>query len=94
MKQKEVQIGGVYVAKVSGKTAKVLIVREHVQSSGRMGWYGRNLATGREVFIRSAARLRQRLDPAAEVLRHGANRADAEAPSDIETRLSPTTPMA
>jgi hypothetical protein len=58
MKKQDVQVGSVYVAKVSGKMAKVQIVREHVQSSGRLGWYGRNLATGREVFIRSAARLR------------------------------------
>ena len=55
MKKAEVQIGNTYIAKVSGVLAKVRITGE----SPYGGWNGRNLATGREVRIRSAARLRR-----------------------------------
>jgi hypothetical protein len=55
MKKAEVQIGNTYIAKVSGVLAKVRITGE----SPHGGWNGRNLATGREVRIRSAARLRR-----------------------------------
>ena len=40
--------------KVSGTLARVRITREHA----RGGWFGTNLATGREIRIRTAARLR------------------------------------
>ena len=55
MKRRDVQIGSTYIAKVSGVLAKVRINRE----SPYGGWQGTNLATGREVRIRSAARLRR-----------------------------------
>ena len=55
MKKRDVQIGLTYIAKVSGVLAKVRLTRE----SSNGGWYGTNLATGREVRIRSAARLRR-----------------------------------
>ena len=55
MKRAAVQIGSTYIAKVSGVLAKVRITRE----SPYGGWVGRNLATGREVRLRSAARLRR-----------------------------------
>ena len=55
MKKAEVQIGNTYIAKVSGVLAKVRITGE----SPYGGWNGRNLATGREIRIRSAARLRR-----------------------------------
>ena len=48
MKGQDVQIGSIYIAKVSGVLAKVRI----------SGWRGKILATAREVRIRSAARLR------------------------------------
>ncbi|MCW5982704.1 MAG: hypothetical protein KIT09_31740 [Bryobacteraceae bacterium] len=44
-----------YVVKVSGRLAPVKILRE----SPYGGWVGRNERTGREVRIRSAAKLRQ-----------------------------------
>jgi hypothetical protein len=59
MKKCEVEIGTTYVVKVSGVLAKVRITGE----SPYGGWRGKNLATGREVRIRSAARLRR---PASE----------------------------
>jgi len=54
MRKADVQIGGVYIVKVSGKLTKVRITRP----SPYGGWDGLNLATHREVRIRSAARLR------------------------------------
>ncbi len=56
MKKNEVEIRGVYVAKVSGQLVSVRIDRE----SPYGGWDATNLATGRAVRIRSAARLRGR----------------------------------
>jgi len=55
MKKQDVQTGSIYIAKVSGVLANVRITRE----SPYGGWYGTNLATGREVRIRGAARLRR-----------------------------------
>ncbi|HZT32788.1 MAG TPA: hypothetical protein VFA33_23070 [Bryobacteraceae bacterium] len=55
MKRCEIEVGNTYIAKVSGALAKVRITGE----SPYGGWVGRNLATGREIRIRSAARLRR-----------------------------------
>ena len=55
MKKADVEIGGAYVAKVSGNLVAVRIDRE----SPYGGWDATNLATGRAVRIRSAARLRR-----------------------------------
>jgi hypothetical protein len=55
MKKADVQIGGTYVAKVSGNLVTVRIDRE----SPYGGWDAVNLSTGRSVRIRSAARLRR-----------------------------------
>jgi hypothetical protein len=60
MQKHNVQIGTTYIVKVSGMLAKVRITREHP----RGGWYGTNLATGREIRIRTAARLRSEVKPA------------------------------
>ena len=54
MQKHNIKVGSTYIVKVSGTLAKVRITREHP----RGGWYGTNLATGREVRIRTAARLR------------------------------------
>jgi len=54
MKKSDIQIGACYVAKVSGSLTVVKIRAE----SPYGGWDGRNLETGRDVRIRSAARLR------------------------------------
>ena len=54
MKKREVEIGGVYVAKVSGRLVTVRIDGE----SPYGGWDATNLSTRRSVRVRSAARLR------------------------------------
>ena len=62
MQKHNVKIGTTYIVKVSGTLAKVHLTREHP----RGGWYGTNLATGREIRIRKAARLRLEVKPAGE----------------------------
>ena len=54
MQKHNVKVGTTYIVKVSNTLAKVRLTREHA----RGGWYGTNLATGREIRIRTAARLR------------------------------------
>ena len=63
MQKHNVKVGSTYIVKVSGTLAKVRITREHP----RGGWYGTNLATGREIRIRTAARLRSEVPPAQEI---------------------------
>ena len=74
MKKSDVKIGSTYIVKVSGKLAKVRITADLGSytrwSSPRdmamfkrpverhRGWRGVNLATNREVHIRTAAKLR------------------------------------
>jgi len=55
MKKADVEIGGEYIAKVSGKLAVVKIQFE----AARGGWFGINVKTGREIRIKSAQRLRR-----------------------------------
>jgi len=56
MKKKDIEIGGKYIAKVSGKLAVVRIDSESVHG----GWNATNVKTKRAVRIRSAQRLRCR----------------------------------
>jgi len=58
MKKDEVSIGGVYAVKVSGKVVPVRVTGE----SPYGGWDAVNTKTRRSVRVRSAARLRRRLD--------------------------------
>lgn len=58
MRKGNVKLGEIYVVKVSGKLAPVKLLRESVHG----GWIGRNERTGREVRIKSAGRLRGKLD--------------------------------
>lgn len=57
MKKDEVKIGSVYTCLVSGKLVPVKLLRLHYRS----GWIGRNLATNREIHIKSAQRLRREI---------------------------------
>jgi hypothetical protein len=57
MKQRDVILGHVYAVKVGGRIQPVRVVAE----SPYGGWIGRNEQTGREIRIRSAAKLRARL---------------------------------
>lgn len=63
MQKNNVKVGSTYIAKVSGALTRVRITREH----NRGGWYGTNLATGREIRIRTAARLRSEVPPAPAI---------------------------
>ncbi len=60
MKKNDVQIGQTYLAKVSGKLARVRIERE----SPYGGWDATNVHTGRRVRIKSAQRLRRAVSDA------------------------------
>ena len=60
MQKQHIKVGSTYIVKVSGTLTRVRITREHA----RGGWYGTNLATGREIRIRTAGRLRSEVPPA------------------------------
>ena len=55
MKKSEIAIGSHYIVKVGGKLAPVRIVGP----SPFGGWIGMNVDTGRQIRIRTAARLRR-----------------------------------
>jgi len=59
MRRADVRIGGVYTAKVSGRVTRVRLDRE----SRYGGWDATNVATGRSVRVKTAARLRAECDP-------------------------------
>lgn len=72
MLQKDVKVGSVYAVKVNGNIVPVRITFESSRSGRRIGpgkyaeatcWRGVNLLTGREVYIRSAGKLRYEMQP-------------------------------
>jgi hypothetical protein len=77
MKKNEVQIGQTYMVLVSGKVQKVRLDAE----SPHGGWTGTNLATKRQVRIRTAAKLRRVALTAAQE-----RAADALILKHLETR--------
>jgi len=72
MKRSDVQLGGVYIAKVSDKLVQVRIDGENRHG----GWDATNLATGKRVRIKSAQRLR---GEAGKPQRAGRKAAQAES---------------
>jgi hypothetical protein len=58
MLKKDVQLGETYLVKVSGKLAHVKLISE----SPYGGWVGKNAKTNREVRVRSAQRLRSKVE--------------------------------
>lgn len=60
MLKREVTLGTVYAVKVGSRVRPVQVTHEATIGGG---WYGRNLATGRTVRIRSAAKLRCEVQP-------------------------------
>lgn len=58
MKKEDVEIRKIYTVKVSGRLVPVAIIQENPMG----GWDGLNLLTHRGVRIRSASRLRRRVD--------------------------------
>ncbi len=86
MKKRDVQLGGVYIAKVSGKLARVLVTGE----SPFGGWDAVNLDTKREVRIRGAQRLRRRIDAPVETPA-SKERGDAALPTTVAHVETQTT---
>jgi len=62
MKKKDVKLGKTYMVKVSGKLVPVRLKSEHWNG----GWTGVNTTTGREVRVKTAAKLRRDLNPKQE----------------------------
>lgn len=60
MKTEDVKLGGIYIARVSGKFCRVRIEWAFAGwvSPGHTGWLATNLATGRQIRICGAQRLR------------------------------------
>lgn len=96
----EVSIGKTYLAKVSGKLCRVRLDRERnfpatglAYGSRRKaigGWFATNLETGREIVIRTAAKLRGEFLPKQEkkpdivwlVFKNGAYIGETVAPAN------------
>lgn len=88
MKKNQVQIGGTYVAKVSGQLASVRIDGE----SPYGGWEATNIATGRKVRIKSPQRLRRKTQPVSggvtaelQVVQNDARPEQMDEPDAAET---------
>lgn len=61
MLKKEIEIGKVYLAKISGRLSPVRILSFSHYNSRH--WITENIRTKRQVVIRSAAKLRAELEP-------------------------------
>ncbi|MCK6486412.1 MAG: hypothetical protein HUU26_00505 [Gemmatimonadaceae bacterium] len=85
MKKDQVQIGGTYVAKVSGQLAQVRIDAE----SRFGGWDATNVSTQRKVRIKSAQRLRR--ETAASTNTEAPAASDLP-PQDIDERIAAAPP--
>jgi len=91
MKKDEVEVGGVYAAKVSDKLVPVRIESE----SPHGGWNGTNLRTGKTVRIKSAQRLRGAVAegaqdaPRATVAPQGEKKADSEGKGGRKAQKAP-----
>lgn len=67
MKKNDIEIGGRYIAKISGKLTVVCILKERAcydafRQQERTTWLAVNETTGRKIEIRSAQRLRRRVE--------------------------------
>ena len=96
MTKAKVSIGTTYIVKVSGNLTRVRLTRECEYG----GWYGKNLATGREIRIRTAARLRKEVNPARnprlpgfsdDELRQVVEQAKTEILADVAAGTVPST---
>ena len=61
MKSKEIDVGGVYAVKVSGRVVPVIVLccEERFNGVGmRQAWRCRNRLSGREIVVRSSQRFR------------------------------------
>lgn len=68
MKATDIEIGGIYLAKVSGKLVRLRVeeIRWAIWALGkeRIGWICTNLDTGRQIVVRSPQRFRERVPQA------------------------------
>jgi len=55
MTKDQIRLGGLYIARISGRIVAVRIEQPSIHG----GWRATNMATGREIRIRTAARLRR-----------------------------------
>jgi hypothetical protein len=85
MKKNEVKVGGEYIAKVSGKLAQVRINRENPHG----GWDATNLATKKDVRIKSAQRLRAEAGRKATPAAHVVTGAKTAAESTKDAKAAP-----
>jgi hypothetical protein len=74
MKLKDIEVGGCYLAKVSGKMITVRVT--DVVQLGRTVIYAVNEASGRRILIRSPKWLRGRVVPGCEFCSREFNRSD------------------
>jgi len=81
LKKNEVQIGGVYIAKVTNRLVQVRI--EKVSRYG--GWEAINLATNKPIRVKSAQRLRSVVDSAQTMTKKGKGREKPEPVPDSDT---------
>lgn len=58
MKAHQIEVGEVYVARVSGKLANIKVEQILMDGNGKRRWQCRNLVTGKKVLVRGAARFR------------------------------------
>jgi len=84
MKKHEVKVGAKYLAKVSGKVVPVCITG----TSGHGGWDAVNEATGKEVRIKSAQRLRGEAKPRAAA-KEAAPAADVGPTAKPDAKVAP-----
>lgn len=90
MKKSEVEIGGVYIAKVTNRLVQVRI--DAVSRYG--GWDATNLSTSKNIRVRSATRLRSAVKDGARAQRTKNNHRDKPAttatpPTQTETATDP-----
>lgn len=94
MKKREVQVGDVYVAKVTNRLVEVRITG----LSRHGGWDAVNLRTGKRVHIKSAQRLRYPVQPKATARQGsptGASVPQAHGPAEVSLApAAPTAPVA
>ncbi len=94
MKKDQVQVGGTYMAKVSGGVVPVQIREERWVGEAHKGWTGVNTQSGRPVTIKSAQRLRRLAGEKPAVAGNSGEVAPGggEAPTAVVAAGSPVPP--
>ena len=62
MQAKDIFVGQIYLVKISGKVQQVKIIK----TCPNGGWMARNLATGRDIRLRTGARVRPLVAPSKQ----------------------------